>query len=209
MLRLLTLPTGMKQSLRLPHACITTLTLGLRFTVCHNYLFELTKCCDYIYQRMIYFKGWVFTIHGSSNVCGSRFQELKKGIFVGDHVVSAYKQTVAFHPHLFKQAGNLYAFWPRLPGGWKILTHPYAIWLQRSWYAHSRLLIAFKCQSSNRQRFCKCITSHYATQRQTGCLTPSGRALHRGTARVASIFGAFHFMGCCKTSSDNLMVPSK
>lgn len=74
---------------------------------------------------------------------------------------------------------------------------------------HSRLLTAFNCQSSNQQRFCKCITSHYATQRQTGCLTPSVRALHWGTARVASIFGAFHFMDCCKTSSDNLMVPSK
>lgn len=54
MLRLLTLPTGMKQALRLPHICITTLTPGLRFTVCHNYLFELTKRCDYIYQRMIF-----------------------------------------------------------------------------------------------------------------------------------------------------------
>lgn len=52
----------------------------------------------------------LFTVH--LTFVGVRFKSL-----VGDHVVSVYKQTVASHPHLFKQAGNLHAFWPQLLGG--------------------------------------------------------------------------------------------
>lgn len=37
--------------------------------------------------------------------------------FVSDHDVLAYKQTIASHPKLFKQAENLHAFWPQLAGG--------------------------------------------------------------------------------------------
>jgi len=54
MLRLLTFPTGMNQVLRLPDACITILTLGLRLTACHNYLSELTKYSGYINQRIVF-----------------------------------------------------------------------------------------------------------------------------------------------------------